>query len=89
MDRIELNLEKWDRVMDIALYVIATNATVRNAAMMFGIPKTTVHSYLTKLLPKINHVLFESVRKVLDQNKAERHIRGGMATRQKHLNAKL
>ena len=60
-------------------------ATVRKTAIKFGVSKSTVHKDLTERLPQIDHHLAEEVRDILDINKSERHIRGGMATRQKYL----
>lgn len=65
-------------------YIIETGATVREAAKKFGVSKSTVHSDVTVRLKKINPLLFKEVRKVLDINKEERHIRGGIATREKY-----
>ena len=76
------------RVCDLAVYMIETGATVRAAATHFGISKSTVHKDLSQRLPHINKSLYIQVRQVLDQNKAQRHIRGGMATRQKYRIAK-
>ena len=62
----------------------ANNTTVRAAAKQFGVSKSTVHKDLTERLEKINPALYQQVRQLLDRNKAERHIRGGMATRRKY-----
>lgn len=72
------------RACDLAVYLIETGATVRSAAQHFGISKSTVHKDLCFRLPQVNPGLFEAVRKVLDLNKQERHIRGGLATRRKY-----
>lgn len=72
------------RACDIAVYIIENKVTVRAAAKQFGISKSTVHKDLTERLAKINPGLYAQVRDVLDLNKAERHIRGGMATKQKY-----
>lgn len=72
------------RAVELAVYVIETGATVRAAAKKFGISKSTVHKDLTWRLPKINPALYGQVRAVLDKNKKERHLRGGMATREKY-----
>ena len=72
------------RVCQLAVYMIETGATVRAAAQRFGISKSTVHKDLTQRLPRYNRTLYEQVRQVLELNKQERHIRGGMATRQKY-----
>ena len=68
----------------MAVYVIETGATVRAAAKHFGISKSTVHNALTQRLRLCNYPLYVQVRRVLDKNKQERHIRGGMATRRKY-----
>lgn len=72
-----------DRAMDIASYIIETGATVRSAAKKFGVSKSTVHMDVTERLKKLNPSLYRDVRKVLDVNKSERHIRGGIATKEK------
>ena len=72
------------RSCDIAVYIIDNNGTVRTAAKRFGISKSTVHKDLTERLPKIDPVIFHEIRALLDLNKAERHIRGGLATRRKY-----
>lgn len=77
-----------ERCEVIAEYVIDTGATVRAAAMRFGISKSTVHKDLAYKLPKINKNLYNLVNSVLQLNKSERHIRGGEATRRKYLNKK-
>ncbi|MBS5736412.1 MAG: sporulation transcriptional regulator SpoIIID [Clostridiales bacterium] len=74
-----------ERVLSLAVYVIEKNATVRETAKEFGISKSTVHKDLSQRLLSINPCLFEEVRAVLDKNKAERHIRGGLATKRKYL----
>lgn len=76
------NLEK--RACELAVYMIETGATVRAAARHFGISKSTVHKDLTQRLEPYNHGLYLQVREILDENKRERHIRGGMATRRKY-----
>ena len=77
-----------ERCEVIAEYVIDTGATVRAAAMRFGISKSTVHKDLAYKLPKINKNLYNLVNSVLQLNKSERHIRGGEATRRKYLSQK-
>lgn len=72
------------RACDLAVYLIETGATVRAAAQHFGISKSTVHKDLSTRLPGINRALYQQVREVLERNKRERHIRGGMATRRKY-----
>lgn len=73
-----------ERACELAVYIIETGATVRTAAQHFGISKSTVHKDLSQRLPQYNKVLYAQVRHVLDENKAQRHIRGGMATRKKY-----
>ena len=73
-----------ERACDLALYIIEHQATVRTAAKQFGISKSTVHKDLSQRLPAFNRSLYLQVRQVLDVNKAERHIRGGIATRRKY-----
>lgn len=77
-----------ERACELAVYLIETGATVRVAAQHFGISKSTVHKDLSQRLPQYNKLLYAQVRQVLDENKAQRHIRGGMATRQKYLGGK-
>ena len=72
------------RACDLAVYIIENKATVRAAAREFGISKSTVHKDLSERLPQCNRALYLQVKEVLDQNKAERHIRGGLATRRKY-----
>ena len=74
-----------ERATTLALYIIENNATVRKAAAWFGISKSSVHKDVTERLAEINPALAHQVKQVLDGNKAERHIRGGMATREKYL----
>lgn len=74
-----------ERAIDIATYIIECNATVRQTAKQFGISKSTVHKDVTERLMQINPNLAKEARKVLDVNKSERHIRGGLATREKYL----
>ncbi len=76
------------RTVDLANYIVENKATVREAAKKFGISKSTVHKDLTERLPKINRGLYEAARKILDENRQERHIRGGLATREKYLKRK-
>ncbi|MDA8193206.1 MAG: sporulation transcriptional regulator SpoIIID [Thermaerobacter sp.] len=73
----------WQRVMDIGNYILKSGATVRDTAKVFGVSKSTVHKDVTERLPKVNARLAYEVKKVLEVNKAERHLRGGEATRQK------
>lgn len=74
-----------ERAIDIAHYIIENNATVRQAAKAFGVSKSTVHKDITERLLQINPALAGQARAVLDTNKSERHIRGGLATREKYL----
>ena len=73
-----------ERACDLALYIIEHQATVRSAAKQFGISKSTVHKDLSQRLPAFNRAPYLQVKEVLDLNKAERHIRGGIATRRKY-----
>lgn len=72
------------RACQIAVYMIETGGTVRSAARKFGISKSTVHKDLSERLPAAEPRLYRQVRGLLDRNKSERHIRGGMATRAKY-----
>ena len=74
-----------ERAIDIANYIIENNTTVRQTAKQFGISKSTVHKDVTERLMQVNPSLAKEARKVLDVNKSERHIRGGLATREKYL----
>lgn len=74
-----------ERAVSIANYIIDNNATVRQTAKAFGVSKSTVHKDVTDRLSQINPALASQARKVLDINKSERHIRGGMATKEKYL----
>ena len=74
-----------ERAVEIAYYIIENNATVRQTAKQFGVSKSTVHKDVTDRLSNINRVLANRTRRVLEQNKSERHIRGGLATKQKYL----
>ena len=73
------------RAIELAQYIEENNATVRKAAKVFNISKSTVHKDVHERLRRINPALYKESQAVLEQNKAERHIRGGMATRQKYL----
>ncbi len=73
-----------ERACQLAVYIIETGATVRTAAQHFGISKSTVHKDLSQRLAQYNKLLYLQVRRVLDENKAQRHIRGGLATRKKY-----
>ena len=72
------------RACELAVYMIETGSTVRSTAQKFGISKSTVHKDMQNRLPKCNKLLYEQVRTVLERNKRERHIRGGMATKRKY-----
>ena len=74
-----------ERAMEIAVYIIEHNATVRQTAKQFGVSKSTVHKDLVDRLPIVNPGLAQEARKILDVNKSERHIRGGLATKEKYL----
>ena len=76
------NIEQ--RACELAVYIIETHATVRAAARHFGVSKSTVDKDLSERLPHWNRALYLQVKAVMEQNKAERHIRGGMATRRKY-----
>ena len=73
-----------ERVITLAQYIIDNKATVRSAAKQYGISKSTVHKDLAERLPAMNRALYRQVKAVLEENKAERHIRGGIATRKKY-----
>ena len=73
-----------ERACELAVYIIETGATVRAAAQRFGVSKSTVHKDLSQRLPQYNKSLYKQVRCILDENKAQRHIRGGNATREKY-----
>ena len=74
-----------ERAVEIAYYIIENKATVRQTAVAFGVSKSTIHKDVTERLLQINPSLAGEARKVLDLNKSERHIRGGLATREKYL----
>ena len=76
-----------ERAVQLALYIIEHKATVRAAAQKFGISKSTVHKDLSERLPGFNRPLYHQVKRVLDENKAQRHIRGGIATRETYRHA--
>lgn len=77
-----------ERCIDLGHYIVETGATVRQTAAVFGISKSTVHNDVTKRLSVINPLLCSEVKAVLEENKAERHIRGGLATRKKYIEMK-
>lgn len=72
------------RVFEIAAYIIENRATVRQTAVIFGVSKSTVHKDVTERLPVVNKAQAQEVRQILNLNKAERHLRGGEATRKKY-----
>ncbi|MCH5212117.1 MAG: sporulation transcriptional regulator SpoIIID [Oscillospiraceae bacterium] len=74
-----------ERVLEIARYIIDNNTTVRGAAQVFNVSKSTVHKDVHERLLRINRDLYRRCSAVLEKNKAERHIRGGMATREKYM----
>ena len=76
------NLE--ERAEELALYLIENRTTVRAAAKKYGVSKSTVHKDISERLPQVNRSLYQQVKEVLDENKAQRHIRGGLATRKKY-----
>ncbi len=76
------------RVMEITNYIMETGFTVRQTAQVFGVSKSTVHKDVTERLPQINANLSQEIRAILEKNKAERHLRGGEATRRKYLSEK-
>lgn len=73
-----------ERAVELARYIIDSKDTVRGTAKKYGISKSTVHKDVSERLKKINPILAIEVRKILDENKAERHIRGGLATKLKY-----
>ena len=73
-----------DRAVRLAQYIIESGATVRAAAARFGVSKSTVHKDLSERLPTFNRPLYLQAKAVLEENKAQRHIRGGIATRRKY-----
>lgn len=76
------------RALEIGHYIVEKSATVRQTASVFRVSKSTVHKDVTERLPAIDHTLANEVRTVLNVNKAERHIRGGLATKEKYLHAR-
>jgi len=79
----------WKRVVEIGQHILDTEDTVRDTARRFGVSKSTVHKDVTERLPRVSPQLAEGVRRVLEKNKSERHLRGGEATRQKFLQKSL
>ena len=74
-----------ERAVKLAQYIVARGATVRGAAAAFGVSKSTVHKDVSQRLRCLNRALYEQTRRVLEQNREERHLRGGEATRRKYL----
>lgn len=79
-----LSYDKQERPITLAEYIIENKATVRAAAKHFGISKSTVHKDITEKLPRVSPTLYPAVREILEINKRERHIRGGLATKHKY-----
>lgn len=73
-----------ERVIEVANYIIDSKATIRKTAKVFGVSKSTIHKDMTERLPKINPQIADEAKMILDFNKAERHIRGGKATKMKY-----
>ena len=73
-----------ERVLEVANYIIDSKATIRKTAKVFGVSKSTIHKDMTERLPKINPTIAQEAKNILDLNKAERHIRGGKATKMKY-----
>ena len=73
-----------ERVLEVAQYIMYSRATIRKTAKVFGVSKSTIHKDMTERLPKINPDIAEEAKSILDLNKAERHIRGGKATKLKY-----
>ena len=78
--------EAKDRAVSLGEYIIKTGATVRAAAKVFSVSKSTVHKDISERLRKIDPPLYRAVKKIMDKNKSERHIRGGQATKEKYQN---
>ncbi|WP_138203910.1 sporulation transcriptional regulator SpoIIID [Haloimpatiens lingqiaonensis] len=73
-----------ERVMEVAEYIISSKSTIRKTAKAFGVSKSTIHKDMTERLPKLNPQIAKEAKSILDLNKAERHIRGGKATKMKY-----
>lgn len=84
-----MNTFSEERAVSLGKYIVKNKATVRNAAEVFGISKSTVHMDVTGRLKKADPSLYFQVREILDINKAQRHIRGGLATKEKYLREKV
>ncbi len=83
-----VSAQKEKLIEEMAQYIVDNNSTVRKTAFQFGISKSTVHKNLTSALKEINYTLFLETRSILQKNKSERHIRGGMATKKKYIEEK-
>ena len=81
---VDLHSYMEDRACELAAWIIENSGTVRAAAGKFGVSKSTVHKDLTQRLPECSESLYRQVKRILDTNKAERHLRGGEATRRKY-----
>ena len=81
-----MNCSVEERALELGRFIADNNATVREASRHYGVSKSTVHTDVTEKLRTLDKALFTKVRSVLDENKAQRHIRGGEATRVKYLN---
>ena len=81
-----LNTDIEERVVNAGNYIVENKATVRAAAKVFGVSKSTIHKDISERLKKINPQLSKQAQKILDENKAQRHIRGGIATKNKYRN---
>lgn len=77
------------RVLEITTYILETKSTVRQVAKVFGVSKSTVHKDITERLPDINPFYARQIKKILEENKSQRHLRGGEATRKKYLAMKV
>lgn len=78
-----------ERVLEVAKYIIDSKSTIRRTAKQFGVSKSTIHKDITERLPKINPQIANKAKEILEYNKAERHIRGGKATKMKYRAADL
>ena len=83
-----MRAEQGERCVELAQYIVENGATVREAAAWFGVSKSTVHKDVTEKLRRDNPSLYAAAKEILERNKAERHLRGGEATRQKYLHLK-
>lgn len=76
-----------ERVLEVAKYIIDSKSTIRRTAKLFGVSKSTIHKDITERLPRINPQIANEAKEILEYNKAERHIRGGKATKMKYKTA--